>query len=96
MSSDKFFRPGLPIGEFPCYGYALLRTMSTSTKNNSKVEVMHDKQSERDHRELRIDKVGVRGLRFPSKSATKKKSCRTPSRPSACSSTCPMSSKART
>jgi GTP cyclohydrolase I len=26
---------------------------------------MHDKQSERDHRELRIDKVGVRGLRFP-------------------------------
>ena len=28
-------------------------------------ESMHDKQSERDHRELRIDKVGVRGLRFP-------------------------------
>jgi len=27
--------------------------------------VMHDKQSERDTRELRIDKVGVRGLRFP-------------------------------
>lgn len=26
---------------------------------------MHDKQSERDHRRLRIDKVGVRGLRFP-------------------------------
>ena len=26
---------------------------------------MHDKQSERDHRELPIDKVGVRGLRFP-------------------------------
>jgi len=26
---------------------------------------LHDKQSERDHRELRIDKVGVRGLRFP-------------------------------
>ncbi len=26
---------------------------------------MHDKQNERDHRELRIDKVGVRGLRFP-------------------------------
>jgi GTP cyclohydrolase I len=24
-----------------------------------------DKQSERDHRELRVDKVGVRGLRFP-------------------------------
>ena len=26
---------------------------------------MQDKQSERDHRKLRIDKVGVRGLRFP-------------------------------
>ncbi len=26
---------------------------------------LHDKQNERDHRELRIDKVGVRGLRFP-------------------------------
>ena len=28
-------------------------------------EFMRDEQSERDHRELRIDKVGVRGLRFP-------------------------------
>src|SRR5213075_794076 len=27
--------------------------------------VLHDKQNERDHRELRIDKVGVRGMRFP-------------------------------
>ena len=27
--------------------------------------LLHDKQSERDHRELRIDKVGVRGMRFP-------------------------------
>src|ERR1700761_9704076 len=26
---------------------------------------LEDKQSERDHRPLRIDKVGVRGLRFP-------------------------------
>ena len=26
---------------------------------------LHDKQSEPDHRDLRIDKVGVRGLRFP-------------------------------
>ena len=26
---------------------------------------LHDKQSERDHRDLRVDKVGVRGLRFP-------------------------------
>lgn len=31
----------------------------------SKLEPMHDKQSERDYRKLRIDKVGVRGLRFP-------------------------------
>jgi len=30
-----------------------------------KQEVMNDKQSEPDHRKLRIDKVGVRGLRFP-------------------------------
>ena len=27
--------------------------------------LLHDKQSERDHRELSINKVGVRGLRFP-------------------------------
>src|SRR5207237_5423025 len=26
---------------------------------------LHDQQSEPDHRQLRIDKVGVRGLRFP-------------------------------
>src|SRR5262245_690778 len=32
---------------------------------SSKSTALHDKQSERDHRELRIDKVGVRGLRFP-------------------------------
>lgn len=30
-----------------------------------KAAFMQDKQNERDHRELRIDKVGVRGLRFP-------------------------------
>src|SRR5262249_34568644 len=29
------------------------------------VALMHDKQNERDYRDLRIDKVGVRGLRFP-------------------------------
>src|ERR1022692_4943970 len=34
-------------------------------KTLPKPDVMHDKQSERDHRQLRIDKVGVRGLRFP-------------------------------
>jgi GTP cyclohydrolase I len=31
----------------------------------SAVVKLHDKQSEPDHRELRVDKVGVRGLRFP-------------------------------
>jgi GTP cyclohydrolase IB len=34
----------------------------SGAKSRSK---LHDKQSERDYRELRIDKVGVRGLRFP-------------------------------
>jgi len=35
---------------------------------------LHDKQSEPDHRELRIDKVGVRGLRFPIQIRDKAKS----------------------
>jgi GTP cyclohydrolase I len=35
---------------------------------------LHDKQSERDHRELRIDKVGVRGVRFPVQVRDKAKS----------------------
>src|SRR5215475_22574 len=35
---------------------------------------LHDKQSERDHRELRVDKVGVRGLRFPIQVRDKAKS----------------------
>jgi GTP cyclohydrolase I len=33
-------------------------------RNGSRVR-LHDKQSERDYRELKIDKVGVRNLRFP-------------------------------
>lgn len=33
--------------------------------SDKKPSPLHDKQSERDHRELRIDKVGVRQLRFP-------------------------------
>jgi len=39
--------------------------MSRSGKNKSGAHKLDDKQSERDTRELRIDKVGVRGLRFP-------------------------------
>src|ERR1035438_10741795 len=38
--------------------------MPRTSRKNSAVH-LHDKQSERDTRELRIDKVGVRGLRFP-------------------------------
>src|SRR5437763_10132379 len=38
------------------------RTEKQSGKRSLK---LMDKQSERDHRELRIDKVGVRGMRFP-------------------------------
>jgi len=42
---------------------------ATGRRSNGRVakgnSPLHDKQSERDHRDLRIDKVGVRGLRFP-------------------------------
>src|SRR5262249_15093692 len=38
------------------------RRLGAST---AKPTTLHDKQSEPDFRELRIDKVGVRGLRFP-------------------------------
>ena len=41
---------------------ATSRAKDQAVKSRTK---LHDKQSERDHRELRIDKVGVRGLRFP-------------------------------
>jgi GTP cyclohydrolase I len=39
--------------------------MSRNSKARPAAAKLDDKQSERDHRELRIDKVGVRGLRFP-------------------------------
>src|SRR6266704_745830 len=41
---------------------AVIRAAESDGKQRAK---LHDKQSERDYRELRIDKVGVRGLRFP-------------------------------
>ena len=41
---------------------AALNAIEPDGKQRAK---LHDKQSERDYRELRIDKVGVRGLRFP-------------------------------
>jgi len=40
-------------------------TSVSPAKGSLKTAAMTDKQSERDYRELRIDKVGVRGLRFP-------------------------------
>jgi len=40
-------------------------TLKRGTPAPAVLAPLHDKQSERDHRELRIDKVGVRGLRFP-------------------------------
>jgi GTP cyclohydrolase I len=42
-----------------------VRMSQTSGIKPVKRAKMTDKQSERDHRQLRIDKVGVRGLRFP-------------------------------
>ena len=41
---------------------ATVRALESDVRQRVK---LHDKQSERDDRELRIDKVGVRGLRFP-------------------------------
>ena len=39
--------------------------MRSARRPRATVAKLHDKQSERDHRQLRIDKVGVRALRFP-------------------------------
>lgn len=39
-------------------------TLAVNRDGRSSAKLL-DKQSERDHRELRIDQVGVRGLRFP-------------------------------
>ncbi|MBM3844712.1 MAG: GTP cyclohydrolase I FolE2 [Verrucomicrobia bacterium] len=45
-----------------------------TTENVTMKTPLHDKQNEPDHRELRIDKVGVRGLRFPIQLRDKAKS----------------------
>src|SRR5215470_3755620 len=42
-----------------------LETNGPRSASRRAVVKLHDKQSERDHRELPIDKVGVRNLRFP-------------------------------
>src|SRR5260370_30140306 len=46
----------------PSDSVAAVRAPAAAVKPKIK---LHDKQSERDYRELRIDKVGVRDLRFP-------------------------------
>jgi GTP cyclohydrolase I len=50
-----------------CYVQAMIRNPEVDhpLPAKDKRAKLQDKQSERDHRELRIDKVGVRGLRFP-------------------------------
>src|SRR5262249_26996899 len=53
-----------------CYLFRMFKPTETESSASRRRKVrnavkLHDKQSERDHRELRIDKVGVRGLRFP-------------------------------
>ena len=42
-----------------------VETSGAATAATDPNEKLHDVQSGRDHRELRIDKVGVRGMRFP-------------------------------
>jgi GTP cyclohydrolase I len=44
---------------------SVLKNSGAASRKNGELVPMQDKQNERDHRELRIDKVGVRGLRFP-------------------------------
>jgi GTP cyclohydrolase I len=43
----------------------LKQSANSSSRRPRPRAKLHDKQSELDYRELRIDKVGVRGLRFP-------------------------------
>jgi GTP cyclohydrolase I len=54
----------LNVSETEAFDRATRVAADGKGKGKAKVK-LHDKQSERDYRELRIDKVGVRGLRFP-------------------------------
>jgi GTP cyclohydrolase IB len=63
---EKFFC----IPTVPGYRQAIMRSIDqaqpiVANQPAPAKAALHDKQSERDHRNLRIDKVGVRGLRFP-------------------------------
>jgi GTP cyclohydrolase I len=53
------------------------RRISPLAEPDGKIK-LQDKQSERDHRELAIDKVGVRGLRFPIQIRDKARSTQNP------------------
>lgn len=51
---------------YPVYKTPEVKNSKANVASNGVVlPKIQDKQNERDHRELRIDKVGVRGLRFP-------------------------------
>ena len=52
-------------GRFNLGNGSVQRSLQRARPAAAALAKLHDKQSERDHRELRIDKVGVRGLRFP-------------------------------
>jgi GTP cyclohydrolase I len=55
----------LKVTETEAFHQTKTQTAQRSKATASGKAKLHDKQSERDYRELRIDKVGVRGLRFP-------------------------------
>jgi len=71
-----------------------IRRNSGAIKNSA--AHLHDMQSRRDHRELRIDKVGVRGLRFPIQVRDKARSIQNTIATIGMFVTCRRNSKART
>jgi GTP cyclohydrolase I len=62
MKTIRLSKP-LPVLLFSVKRFVAMNVLSD--KKLSQPDAMHDKQSEPDYRQLRIDKVGVRGLRFP-------------------------------
>jgi len=60
----KLWEKGFAFARQKAIYHAMIRTLDAKQPAKPKV-LLHDKQSERDHRNLRIDKVGVRDLRFP-------------------------------
>src|SRR5215469_16293842 len=64
-SSESSVRSSRPAARFGNRGRRARMNQSNSDKALRAPVKLHDKQSEPDYRDLRIDKVGVRGLRFP-------------------------------